>query len=211
MAAFKKDKKEDPEDYRPLSGTLTPGKDKKVTGSSQHGFMKGTAADVVYLEFSRAFNTISHNIFIDKQIKCRLASLMTLMMGQSPMAGDTKLGGAADTPEGCAAIQRDLDRLEKWVNKNLMKFSKGNCKALPLGRNKPRHQHRLERPPAGKQLGRGGPGQESHGLTGVSPAKGQEDDEGLAHLSDEERLRELGLFSLEKRKLRGILSMCINT
>ncbi|KAK4806630.1 hypothetical protein QYF61_022936 [Mycteria americana] len=71
---------------------------------------------------------------------------------------DTKLGGVADTPEGCVAIQRDLDRLEKWADRNLMKFNKGNCQVLPLGRNKPMHQpmlgvSQLERSLAEKALG----------------------------------------------------------
>jgi len=34
---------------------------------------------------------------------------------------DTKLGGVAYTLEDCAAIQRDLDRLEMWAEKNVMK------------------------------------------------------------------------------------------
>jgi len=33
-----------------------------------------------------------------------------------------KLGGVADPSEGHAAIQRGLDRLEKWTDKDLMKF-----------------------------------------------------------------------------------------
>lgn len=51
-----------------------------------------------------------------------------------------KLRGVADTPEGCAAIQRGISRLGKWANRNLMQFYKGKSKVLHLGRNKPRHR-----------------------------------------------------------------------
>ena len=42
----------------------------------------------------------------------------------SMYTNDTKLGGVAGTPEGCAAIQRDLDRLESWAGRNQMRFNK---------------------------------------------------------------------------------------
>ena len=48
-----------------------------------------------------------------------------------------------DTPEGCAAIQRDLIRLEKWADRNLSKFNKGKCKVLHLGRNNSMHLEML--------------------------------------------------------------------
>lgn len=68
-------------------------KDKKVIRSSCNGFMKGKlcltniiafynkvaslvdegrAVDVVYLDFSKALDIVSHNIFIDKLTKYRL-------------------------------------------------------------------------------------------------------------------------------------------
>lgn len=36
-------------------------------------------------------------------------------------------------PDGCAVIQRDLDKLENWVVRNFMKFNKRNNQVLNLG------------------------------------------------------------------------------
>jgi len=61
----------------------------------------------------------------------------------SKFAHDTKLGGVADTLKSCAAIQRDWNRRESRVKRNLMKFNKGKCRVLHLGRNNLMHQYRL--------------------------------------------------------------------
>jgi len=76
------------------------------------------------------------NFFInalDEELECTL----------NKFADDTKLGGVADTLEGCAAIRQGLDRLESWEQRNLMKFSKGKWRVLHLGRNNPMHQYKL--------------------------------------------------------------------
>lgn len=48
----------------------------------------------------------------------------------SKFGGNTKLGGVAGTSEGCAAVQKNLDRLESSAGRILMKFNKGKFRVL---------------------------------------------------------------------------------